>query len=98
MVDALLARLVTPETALQKRRLEMLAWLASARFPLTGTEARPHASTNDRRPISVALPIKIHRIPGGYSVDLADGRRLWTYGREPEITRQANVLRGKCVA
>ena len=28
----------------------------------------------------VRLPIKIKRIPGGYTVNLADGSKLWIYG------------------
>lgn len=31
------------------------------------------------------LPIKIKRILGGYTVNLADGNKLWIYGREAEI-------------
>ena len=38
------------------------------------------------------LPIKVKRIPGGYTVNLADGRRLWIYGREPEVARAANSM------
>jgi hypothetical protein len=38
------------------------------------------------------LPIKVKRIPGGYTVDLAHGRKLWIYGREPEVDRAANWL------
>lgn len=42
---------------------------------------------HDARP-----PIKIMRIPGGYTVNLADGRKLWIYGREPEVARAANAM------
>ena len=38
------------------------------------------------------LPIKIKRIPGGFTVNLADGRKLWIYGREPEVARAANSM------
>jgi hypothetical protein len=38
------------------------------------------------------LPIKFRRIPGGFTVDLADGRKLWIYGREPEVARAANAM------
>ena len=38
------------------------------------------------------LPIKIKRIPGGFTIDLADGRRLWIYGREPEVARAAKSM------
>jgi hypothetical protein len=38
------------------------------------------------------LPIKIKRIPGGYTVDLADSRKLWIYRREPEVARAANAM------
>jgi len=38
------------------------------------------------------LPIKFKRIPGGYTVNLADGRKLWIYGREPEIANQAHAM------
>jgi hypothetical protein len=38
------------------------------------------------------LPIKIKRIPGGFTVDLADGRKLWIYGREPAVARAANAM------
>jgi len=38
------------------------------------------------------LPIKIKRIPGGFTLNLADGNRLWIYGREPEIAKQANTM------
>jgi lipocalin len=38
------------------------------------------------------LPIKVKRIPGGYTVDLADGRKLWIYGREPEVARAAKAM------
>ena len=38
------------------------------------------------------LPIKIKRIPGGFTVNLADGRRLWVYGREPEVARSAGSM------
>jgi len=38
------------------------------------------------------LPIKVLRIPGGYTVILADGRKLWIYGREPEVARAAHAM------
>ena len=38
------------------------------------------------------LPIKIKRIPDGFIVNLADGRKLWIYGREPEVARVANTM------
>jgi hypothetical protein len=41
---------------------------------------------------SARLPIKVKRIPGGFTVNLADGRKLWIYGREPEVARAANAM------
>jgi len=38
------------------------------------------------------LPIRIKRIPGGYTVNLADGNKLWIYGRKPEIAKQAHAM------
>lgn len=38
------------------------------------------------------LPIKIKRIPGGFTINLADGRKLWNYGGEPEVARAANAM------
>lgn len=38
------------------------------------------------------LPIKIKRIPGGYTLNLADGRKLWIYGREPQVARAADAM------
>jgi len=38
------------------------------------------------------LPIKIKRIPGGYTVNLADRNKLWIYGRDAEIANQAHAM------
>jgi hypothetical protein len=38
------------------------------------------------------LPIKIKRIPGGYTVNLSDDRKLWIYGRKAEIANQAHAM------
>jgi len=38
------------------------------------------------------LPINVLRIPGGAVVRLATGERLYIYGRNPEIAKQAQSM------
>lgn len=41
------------------------------------------------------LPIKVKRIPGGYTVNLSDGRKFYIYGCAPEV---ACAAKARCLA